>query len=60
MLFDYAALEGTSPLPYFMGMDLTLTRDIRKDEIVTVDSVQAPAESRLWALRAEQDRVMVI
>lgn len=54
-LVDYAKLTDAAPLPYFMGIDRRLTRDVRKGDLIKRHDVEAPTESILWNLRDEQD-----
>lgn len=42
-------------LPYYMAAGRRAARDIPADAIVTYDAVDAPVDSMLWKLRAEQD-----
>jgi predicted homoserine dehydrogenase-like protein len=49
-------VSGGNPLPYYMAVNRTLTRAVRKGEAITADCVTAPDSSALWSLRAEQDR----
>lgn len=56
LLLDYAPLGAANPLPYFLGMGLTLFRDVAKGEIISADAVRRPSAAMLWGLRAEQDR----
>jgi predicted homoserine dehydrogenase-like protein len=42
-------------LPLFMGQGARLAADVPAGTIITADRVDPPADSRLWALRAEQD-----
>jgi predicted homoserine dehydrogenase-like protein len=50
------SVSGNSPLPYYMAVNRTLTRAVRKGDAITADCVGAPDSSVLWSLRAEQDR----
>lgn len=49
-------VSGGNPLPYYMAVNRTLTRAVRKGEPITADCVAAPDSSVLWSLRTEQDR----
>jgi predicted homoserine dehydrogenase-like protein len=48
-------VSGAAPLPYYMAVGRTLTRPVAAGSFITVDAVDAPADSTLWRLRAEQD-----
>jgi predicted homoserine dehydrogenase-like protein len=50
--------EGRAALPYYMAVGRTLARPVKAGSTLTVDCVAAPEESVLWALRAEQDRLL--
>ncbi|MEO1016675.1 MAG: hypothetical protein AAFY56_03155 [Pseudomonadota bacterium] len=58
VLLDHAKLTGDAPLPYFMGINRELTRNIKQGELITRNAVIAPTGSRLWNLRDEQDRLL--
>jgi predicted homoserine dehydrogenase-like protein len=45
------------PLPILMAYRAPLTVDVRAGSTITADAVKQPADSRLWALRAEQDQL---
>ena len=49
-------VSGGNPLPYYLAVNRTLTRAVRKGEPITADCVASPDSSVLWSLRAEQDR----
>jgi predicted homoserine dehydrogenase-like protein len=55
LLVDAAPAEGSNPLPYYMTVGRRLARDVKAGEYITADAVEAPADSVLWRLRAEQD-----
>ncbi|MCF3932356.1 flagellar biosynthesis protein FlgA [Acuticoccus sp. M5D2P5] len=48
-------LTEDAAVPYFMAVDLTLARDVKAGDAVTVGDVVKPEASSLWAMRAEQD-----
>jgi predicted homoserine dehydrogenase-like protein len=50
-------VRGTQPLPLFMGSGARLKVDVPEGTTITADMVDRPADSRLWALRAEQDKL---
>ena len=52
-------VSGSAPLPYYMAVGRTLTRDVSAGEFITADCVEAPAGSMLWRLRAEQDAMFM-
>lgn len=45
------------PLPYYMAAGCRLARDVAEGEVITRETVEAPTDSVLWRLRAEQDRL---
>ncbi|WP_419898841.1 homoserine dehydrogenase [Roseomonas sp. USHLN139] len=50
-----AVADGpSSPLPYYMAVGRALTRAVPAGTVLTFDMVEAPADSALWRLRAEQ------
>ena len=55
LLLNAAPAEGSNPLPYYMAVGRRLARDVKAGEYITADAVEAPANSVLWRLRAEQD-----
>jgi predicted homoserine dehydrogenase-like protein len=50
------SVEGNAPVPLHMAARNSLLADVGAGELLTVDKIQAPANSTLWALRAEQDQ----
>ena len=56
LLLSYTELHDDAPLPYFMGMNRALVRDVQRGAIISAGAIEKPARSTLWALRAEQDR----
>jgi len=50
------AVEGSAPIPLHMANGNALLADLAAGETLTLDRVQVPPDSVLWALRAEQDR----
>jgi predicted homoserine dehydrogenase-like protein len=54
-LVDAARLGPGQPLPYYMATGNRLARAVRAGEYLTADMVEAPRDSTLWRLRAEQD-----
>lgn len=55
LLVGAAPASGSNPLPYYMAVGRRLVRPVRAGAFVTADAVEAPADSVLWRLRAEQD-----
>jgi predicted homoserine dehydrogenase-like protein len=55
LLLDAAPARGSAPLPYYMAVGRTLARPVRRGSFITRKDVEAPADSVLWRLRAEQD-----
>ena len=47
-----------NPLPYYMAAERRLLRDVPAGAPITVDMVEPPAQSELWALRARLDERM--
>ncbi len=47
---------GEQPLPLYMAAGQRLARAVHPGEMLTAAAFEAPRASRLWALRAEQDR----
>ena len=54
------AVTSGAPLPYYMAVGRTLTRDVAKGEMLTADAVAAPEGSLLWSLRQEQDEAFAM
>jgi len=54
-LVDYAPTGPGRPVPLFMVAGRILTRDVAAGELLSFDAFEAPADSTLWQLRAEQD-----
>ncbi len=50
---------GTAPIPLHMAARNPLVRNVPAGAILTVDMVQAPTDSTLWSLRAEQDQIFL-
>ena len=50
-------VEAGQPLPIYMAHRVALKVDVPAGTSITADMVVPPAGSRLWALRAEQDRL---
>ncbi len=57
MLADAQPATGSVPVPYYMAAGRTLKRAVAAGATLTVDDLERPADSALWRLRAEQDRV---
>lgn len=51
------AVKDDAALPYYMAVGLTLVRDLKAGEVLSVDAVAKPQDSVLWDLRAEQDEM---
>ncbi|MCP5080998.1 MAG: flagellar biosynthesis protein FlgA [Alphaproteobacteria bacterium] len=58
LLLDYAPVTDVSPLPYFMAMGATLTRDMKAGEMITRSAVSPPDVPVLWELRTHQDTLV--
>jgi predicted homoserine dehydrogenase-like protein len=56
LMVPAAAASGDAALPLYMAAGLRLTRSVPAGSMLTVSAVEAPGDSRLWALRREQDR----
>jgi predicted homoserine dehydrogenase-like protein len=54
-LVSAAPVGPGQPLPYYMATGNRLRRAVRSGEYLTADMVEAPRDSILWRLRAEQD-----
>jgi predicted homoserine dehydrogenase-like protein len=50
---------GAAPIPLHMAARNSLRVDVPAGAMLTVDMVQAPENSTLWALRAEQDQLFL-
>lgn len=50
-------VEAGRPLPIFMAHGARLKVDVPAGTTIMADMVTHPADSRLWALRAEQDKL---
>jgi len=59
MLAPAAPAAGAAAVPYYMAAGRTLKRAVAAGALLTVDDLEAPADSTLWRLRAEQDRVFL-
>ena len=57
LLLDYAPVAASSPLPYFMAMGSTLTREVKTGELIMREAITPPTDSILWQLRAQQDEM---
>lgn len=51
-----AAVPG-NPAPFYLAGWNRLAREVRAGELLTVDAIARPADSALWRMRAEQDRM---
>jgi predicted homoserine dehydrogenase-like protein len=54
-IVDAAPLADDAPLPYYLAAGCRLRRDVPAGAAITAAMVEAPADSALWRLRAEQD-----
>jgi predicted homoserine dehydrogenase-like protein len=54
-IVDAAPLADDAPLPYYLAAGCRLRRDVAAGATITPAMVEAPADSALWRLRAEQD-----
>ena len=50
-----APLADGRPLPVHLGNGNRLSRSVNRGMVITREMVAAPADSALWALRAQQD-----
>lgn len=50
-------VRAGNPVPLHMANGNTLSVDVSAGTLLTADMLNVPADSALWALRAEQDRV---
>jgi predicted homoserine dehydrogenase-like protein len=48
-------LAAGAPVPYFMLEGNRLAMDVPRGAAITLDMIERPADSALWALRAQQD-----
>jgi predicted homoserine dehydrogenase-like protein len=55
LLVEAKPARGSNPLPYYMMVGRKLRRYVARGEFITADTVDPPADSSLWSLRAEQD-----
>jgi predicted homoserine dehydrogenase-like protein len=55
LMIEAGPVSPERPLPYYMAAGCRLARDVAEGEVVTRAVVEAPAQSALWRLRAEQD-----
>ena len=55
LLLPAAPAEPGNPIPHYSATGARLTRDVPAGTILTVDRVEEPPGSKLWALRRAQD-----
>ena len=55
LLTDYAPLGPAAPVPYFMGLNGRLAREVRRGEVITVGHMERATDGVLGRLRTEQD-----
>ena len=56
LLLPARPAEGANPVPYYLMAGTTLARNVPEGSVITTETIQAPVESRLWALRREMER----
>ena len=49
-------IDNLSPIPLYMALGNQLKADVPAGSILTCDMLEAPAYSRLWELRKQQDQ----
>lgn len=49
--------DPDNPVPLYMAAGNSLKNDVPAGTVLTYDMIEPPAESRLWALRREQDQI---
>jgi predicted homoserine dehydrogenase-like protein len=54
-----APLAETNPVPFFLLAGNRLVTDVPPDTVITLEMIEEPADSVLWALRREQDAVFL-
>lgn len=59
MIYPATAATGNNHIPYFMATGNRVKRGTPLGAMLTVDMIEAPAESRLWALRRQQDQTFL-
>ena len=52
-------LGETNPVPFFMLAGNRLVKDVPPDTVITLNMIEEPEASALWALRREQDDVFL-
>jgi predicted homoserine dehydrogenase-like protein len=52
------AARGSAPLPFHMGNGNRLRVDVPAGTLISVEMIDRPEGSDLWALRGEQDEIM--
>jgi predicted homoserine dehydrogenase-like protein len=53
------SVQAGNPVPLHMANGNTLAVDVPAGTVLTTDMLNVPGDSALWALRAEQDRVLL-
>jgi predicted homoserine dehydrogenase-like protein len=54
-----APIGDENPVPFFMAVGNRVKGDVSAGSVITGSMVEPPAQSRLWDLRREQDRMFV-
>uniref|UniRef100_UPI002FDC5ED3 SAF domain-containing protein n=1 Tax=Falsiroseomonas oryzae TaxID=2766473 RepID=UPI002FDC5ED3 len=57
LLLPATPAAGAAPVPYYMAVGQRLRRPLAAGAMLTCDDLEHPADSLLWQLRAEQDRM---
>lgn len=55
LLLPASPARGEAPIPYYMAVGRRLKRTVVAGQLLRCEDVEAPADSLLWRLRAEQD-----
>jgi predicted homoserine dehydrogenase-like protein len=57
LMIEAGPVSAARPLPYYLAAGCRLAREVAEGEVITCEMVEAPVDSTLWRLRAEQDRL---
>lgn len=57
LILPASVSDPNNPVPLYLAAGNRLKKDIVAGTVLTCDMIEPPAESRLWALRREQDRI---
>lgn len=50
-------ITKSSPIPFFMMEGNRFSKDVPKGQVISMDMIEEPINSTLWALRYEQDKL---